>query len=78
MAIGKKMQMARQLVWTNGGIMTLIDVAAAVGPRGSLSCGYRTVGRAIEAGLVTRSEPMPGRKGASLILGPIFIMPEAV
>ena len=64
--IGNKMA---QVVWmVRIGPRTRIDVAREVGPYRSLMYGYQTIRRAIQAGLVRLSAPLPGRRGASLEL----------
>jgi len=63
--IGSKMAQVQYIVSTRGPT-TLIDVAREVGPHGSLQYGYAIVHRAIRAGLVGRTVPLPGRRGRGL------------
>lgn len=66
--VGRKMAQVVNYVRRNGGIATVIDVAAYVGPHNSLYYGYAIVSRAIRAGLVTYAAPLPGRRGMSIII----------
>ena len=55
--IGKRMSEVRFFVKNNPGL-AMIHAARYVGPNGSLNYGYRTVHRAIDAGIVhQRSGP---------------------
>lgn len=54
-------------VVARAGRVALIDVAREVGPHGSLCYGYRTVDRALRAGLVRTAPPLAGRRGLSLV-----------
>lgn len=62
--IGKRMRDVQWYADQPGGI-AIIDAARLVGPHGSLQYGYRTVNRAIKAGLVIvgRSQEKGGRRG---------------
>lgn len=52
---GKRMHQLYEYVHTNPGC-TMMQAAGAVGPNGSLRYGYKTVGRALAAGVVVRVE----------------------
>lgn len=51
MRVGPRMLQALHFVTRNPGC-SMLDVAASVGPRGSLKYGYATVHRAINAGVI--------------------------
>jgi len=44
-----------------------MDLAAMVGPNGSLKFGYATVNRAIKAGLLVAAETPAGRRGLFVV-----------
>lgn len=52
----------------NGGKMARIDAADAVGPHGARGYGYETIARAVKAGIVRLTAPLPGRRGATVEL----------
>lgn len=58
--IGPRMAAAIDYVRRNPGCR-ILPVAEAVGPHGSRSFGYRTVHRAIKAGLILASKDRHGR-----------------
>lgn len=62
--IGRKMAM---VAFYAGEGRAIIDVAAKVGPQGSLQYGYATVNRAIKAGIVRVAPPLPGRRGMTIV-----------
>jgi hypothetical protein len=67
--IGPCMSLVRAICLTGDGRpVAVIDVARRIGPHGSLMYGYQTIHRAVRAGLVAYAPPLPGRRGASLIL----------
>lgn len=67
--IGRQMRMVAEMAAR--GPVARIDVAAAVGPHSSLCYGYQTVQRAVRAGLVRLAAPLPGRRGATLVLASV-------
>lgn len=51
-----------------GGRMARIDAAREVAPHGALGYGYATVNRAVAAGAVKLTPPLPGRRGMTVEL----------
>lgn len=67
--IGPRMEQVMEMVRRAGPAgMTRLDVVEAVGPHGSRQYGYRTVDRCLLLGLVELAAPLPGRRGATLVV----------
>jgi len=67
MRIGPRMRDVVWLVGNNPGL-SMLRAAEYVGPHGSRKFGYRTVHRAIQAGLVRR---LPGARKGWFVLVPV-------
>lgn len=66
--IGPRMIDAANYVLRNQGC-SMLDVAQYVGPNGSTNYGYRTVHRAIDAGLIVACDSTNGRRKWDLYPG---------
>jgi hypothetical protein len=66
MKVGPRMAEVVDYVWEHPGCHPA-RVARQVGPHGSIRYGYRTVDRAIRAGLVA-SRPDPAHRGRAILL----------